>query len=130
MLLAARFCLFTEDYSNALRIIERFLPRGKAPSTPTEMEAKAIEVWVSVLKAQSGGDIERRKLKEIDIFMKGKSSEQLDLDIIMGYIRALQITKRSKPEALNLLNEVILKNSTIIIISSCILIDSNYYNTI
>jgi hypothetical protein len=111
MLLAARFCLFTEDYSNALRIIERFLPRGKVPSSQPEMEAKAIEVWIHVLRAQSGGNTERRKLVELDAFMKGKSSEQLDLDILMGYTRALQLTKR-RAEALNYLNQVIIFSIT------------------
>eukprot|EP01041_Mallomonas_annulata_P001871 gene1871-3629_t len=106
MLLAARFSLLTGDYDNACRITEKILPRGRNPSTPSELEAKAVELWSLVMRAQKGGSTERRKLNEIDSFMKNNSLDKLDIDILMAWVRTLQITKR-RQEALNVLNQVI-----------------------
>eukprot|EP00607_Mallomonas_marina_P008435 CAMPEP_0182424556 /NCGR_PEP_ID=MMETSP1167-20130531/10752_1 /TAXON_ID=2988 /ORGANISM="Mallomonas Sp, Strain CCMP3275" /LENGTH=1377 /DNA_ID=CAMNT_0024604441 /DNA_START=94 /DNA_END=4227 /DNA_ORIENTATION=+ len=106
LLLAARFSLYIGDYDNAMRLTERVLRRGASPQTPTEMDAKGIELWTYVMRAMKGGANDRRRLSEIDHFMKSRSLEQLDVDMVMAWVRAHQVLKR-RQEALGVLNQVI-----------------------
>ena len=84
------------------------LARGNAPSTPTEFESVTIDFWAQVMRAQNGNDSsDRRKLQSIETFMKNRAVDQVDLDMLMVWIRSQQVTKRNL-EALNGLNQVII----------------------
>ena len=76
------------------------------PSTPSEFESVAITFWVSINRARQGAAEDRRNLVYIGDFMKSKNLEQIDLDILMAWIRTEQIKKGNK-EAENGLNQVI-----------------------
>ena len=117
MVLAARFSLYTKDYSSASRITQRLLEgcSQEGPSTPFELEAQCVDHWVSVLAAQATfcaaqaigsrtNEAEiRRNMQNLESSCSARSEQ--DVDSLMMRVRAKQVTKQTG-DALNLLNQV------------------------
>ena len=139
MVLAARFSLYTKDYSLASRITQRLLEgcNQDGPSTPFELEAQCVDHWVSVLAAQATfceaqamgsrtNEAEiRRKMQNLESSFSNRSEQ--DVDSLMMRVRAKQVTKQTG-DALNLLNQVA-ANEYSQSIMACHVIQSNNFIT-
>ncbi len=119
-MLAARFCLFTDNLSEASRLADKLLhgrPIGPQSSV-FELEAHTVLQWCTVAEAEllssdlSGGDHDssfRRQLQTIDDSFSSSSSnrsnEQLEMDSLLLWARTKLLLGRTV-EAVNVYNQV------------------------
>lgn len=116
--MAARFCLFTDNLSEASRLADKLL-HGKPigpQSSVFELEAHTVLQWCAVAEAElissDGGDHDssfRRQLQAIDDSFSSSSSnrsnEQLEMDSLLLWARTKLLLGRTV-EAVNVYNQV------------------------
>jgi hypothetical protein len=118
--MAARFCLFTDNLSEASRLADKLL-HGKSigpQSSVFELEAHTVLQWCAVAEAElissdlSGGDHDsssRRQLQAIDDSFSSSSSsrsnEQLEMDSLLLWAKTKLLLGRTV-EAVNVYNQV------------------------
>jgi tetratricopeptide repeat protein 21B len=113
LVLAARFALFTNDYTTAVRVSQKLLSscRG-SPSTAFELEGQCVEQWCVIEEAVASLELgnslspeQQRQLQSIDASYRGKT-EQAEVDGLMIYIKS-RLIQRNSGDALALLNQCI-----------------------
>ena len=114
LILAARFSLYSGDYDNARRICKKLLQNaGNNPSTPSEMEALAIEYWTTILEVRQESESsyynEVSRLERIDRHMQDRARDCVEIDILMAWA-ACRVMLERKADAINVLNKVIALN--------------------
>lgn len=125
--MAARFCLFTDNLSEASRLADKLL-HGKPigpQSSVFEVEAHTVLQWCLVAEAEltsspalGGGDHHhrdvqggldssaRKQLQSIDdSFSSSRSNEQLEMDSLLLWAKTKLLLGRSV-EAVNVYNQV------------------------
>ena len=106
--MAARFCLFVGDFSTATRLSKKVLGSTTNPSTPAELEALAIDYWITVNEVTAmttaPSDYDLQKLRTIDSYMRA-NNDLAELELLMVWAKAHQLSGAYN-EALNVLNKV------------------------
>jgi len=113
--MAARFCLFTDNLSEASRLAEKLL-NGKSvgpQSSVFEVEAHTVLQWCAMAEADlmQDGDTgldssTRKQLQAIDdSFNSTRSNEQLEMDCLLLWARTKILLGRTV-EAVNVYNQV------------------------
>lgn len=111
LILAARFCLYTENYKEAFRISNKILEskQGTGASTAFEMEATTIVQWCNIAEIEQYGGIDqsaRQQLSGInDLYQNNRNNEQFDADSLMVWAKSRHVLSRTN-EVLNILNQV------------------------
>eukprot|EP00600_Ochromonadales_sp_CCMP1393_P000361 CAMPEP_0174983574 /NCGR_PEP_ID=MMETSP0004_2-20121128/17217_1 /TAXON_ID=420556 /ORGANISM="Ochromonas sp., Strain CCMP1393" /LENGTH=551 /DNA_ID=CAMNT_0016235837 /DNA_START=1 /DNA_END=1653 /DNA_ORIENTATION=- len=112
LILAARFCLFTENIKEAFRISQKIIDskQTNGPSTAFEMEATAIIQWCTISEVEMLGSVDsssRQQIRDIDdMYSNNRNNEQFDVDSLMVWARSRLLIHRTG-EALNILNQII-----------------------
>ena len=102
--LACRFSLYTGDYQNAIRIAQRVMPKSGNPSTPSELDAAAVEYWANLSLMDASGDIDWKYVQAIDPMVRGLG-DHVDPDLLMLWARSRYILRKKK-ESMNIFNRV------------------------
>ena len=111
--MAARFCLFTNNFKDASRISEKIIV-GKqinSSSTPFEIEATTIIQWctTSEIEMMDSSDFDsstRKQLQTIDDFYNNnKNSEQLEVDSLLVWAKTKLLMNKTN-DVINVLNQV------------------------
>lgn len=110
MILAARFSLYSGDFDNAHRISKKLLSNaGDNPSTPSEMEALAVDYWATILEVRSENESnyqnEVGRLDRIDRHLQEKGRDCGEVDVLMAWA-ACRVMLGRKADAINVLNKV------------------------
>ncbi|KAJ1438327.1 hypothetical protein B484DRAFT_392369, partial [Ochromonadaceae sp. CCMP2298] len=110
LILAARFCLFTDNVKEAFRISNKILDGKQRDGALNnfELEATAIIQWCTVAEIEVLGSVDsasRQQLRNIDD-MYSRSNEQFDVDNLMVWARSRLLLDRAG-ETLNILNQVV-----------------------
>jgi len=111
LILAARFCLYTQNYKEAFRISNKILDakQSSGGSTAFELEATTIVQWCTIAEIEMLGSIDqssRQQLQAInDLYSNNRNNEQFDPDSLMVWAKSRHILSRMS-EVLNILNQV------------------------
>lgn len=111
LILAARFCLYTQNYKEAFRISNKILDakQSSGGSTAFELEATTIVQWCTIAEIEMLGSIDqssRHQLSAInDLYSNNRNNEQFDPDSLMVWAKSRHILSRMS-EVLNILNQV------------------------
>lgn len=111
LILAARFCLYSNNIKEAFRISQKVLATKQAnsPSTAFEMEATTIVQWCTIAEIEMLGGIDqssRQQLQAInDMYSNNRNNEQFDPDTFMLWAKSRHLFGRNV-DVLNILNQV------------------------
>ena len=115
--MAARFCLFTNNYKDASRISEKLVGSKQMNSTssPFEIEAATIIQWCTTAEAEMmAGDFDsstRKQLQAIDDFYTNNKNADspivFEVDSLLSWAKVKSIIYRT-PDVINVLNQVII----------------------
>lgn len=111
LILAARFCLYSNNIKEAFRICQKVLAskQSNSPSTAFEMEATTIVQWCTIAEIEMLGGIDqssRQQLQAInDMYINNRNNEQFDPDTFMVWAKSRHLFGRSV-DVLNILNQV------------------------
>ena len=110
-ILAARFCLFTQNIKEAFRISQKVLnaKQGTGASTAFELEATTIVQWCTVAEVEMLGSIDsssRQQLLAInDMYSNNRSNDQFDPDALMVWAKSRHLLNRTT-DVLKIINQV------------------------
>eukprot|EP01032_Pedospumella_encystans_P011598 gene11598-13474_t len=97
LILAARFCLYTQNYKEAFRISNKILDAKQSAggSTTFELEATTIVQWCTIAEIEMLGSIDqssRQQLQAInDLYSNNRNNEQFDPDSLMVWAKSRHI---------------------------------------
>lgn len=114
--LAARFSLYTNDYSGAARLVQKLYNSSSndLPTSVFEHEGMTIDYWCTLHEYNSrkqevttSAHIAslKKRLVGLDNLFKGKL-DQIDVDMMMLYVKS-KLVLESNNDALNILNQMI-----------------------
>lgn len=111
LILAARFCLFTQNIKEAQRISEKLLgaKQSSGASTAFEMEAICIQQWCTIAEIELLGNMDsssRQQLFEInDLYNSNRNTEQLEPDSLMVWAKSRYLLEKFN-DVFNIYNQV------------------------
>lgn len=112
-MLAARFSLYTKDFSQARRITEKILTSSSGfPASVFEHDALGVDYWCTVFEYESrindAGSAYtqslKKKLSSYETTLRNKY-DQVEVDTLLAFVKAKQLLE-AHADALNILNQV------------------------
>ena len=103
-LLTAYFHLYTENFYEARKYVQRVLPPNKKPSRPIEIQAASLAAWVEV----SSNGTSRRELDELNDAIETLNDPALSKDLDSLMVKAKHYEQQGRQKlALDQLNQAI-----------------------
>jgi hypothetical protein len=109
--LAARFCLFTQNIKEAYRISQKVLASKQASgaSTAFEMEATTVVQWCTLAEIEMLGGMDQSSKQQLqainDAYSNNRNNEQFDPDAFMVWAKSRHMLGRTV-EVYNIINQV------------------------